>query len=158
MKMKPNAERMKAALAFVRGQPGAPMRAVIAHIQQLGREGQLLLSQSASAEIVSKEDTRAYKQARSVVERIIKDRHVRQAADLTLHPWDEKRKAYAEALEGAMFAAPDGVKYRAMTRLACEAWRAAGDESRARTISFLERNRLESPSTLTTHDEAPSLP
>lgn len=119
--MRSNAHRMEAATLFVHEQPGATMRMVIAH----------LLS------TLQQEKPSAYKQAAMIVERIIKDRHVRQAPDLSLHPWDAKRKTYAEALERAMFAAPNPTEYALMVPLACKAWRAAGDDNRARTLELL---------------------
>ena len=100
------------------------MRMVIAHLLSTLTEAQ-------------QEKPSAYKRAAMIVERIIKDRHVRQAPDLSLHPWDAKRKTYAEALERAMFAAPNPTEYALMVPLACKAWRAAGDENRARTLELL---------------------
>lgn len=122
--MKPNAERMTAALVFVQAQPGASMRMVIAHVLSTFSEER-------------REKPTAYKQASMVVERIIRDRHVRQAPDLSLYPWDEKRRAYAEAVQRALHAAPTPAEHATMKELACKAWRAAGDENRARILERL---------------------
>ena len=123
--MKPNAIRMQSAVDFVGQNPGTLMRPVIACVldtfaeMQRGRPG-------------------AYKQAQAVVERIVKDRHVRQEGD-RLFPWDVKRRTFAEALERAVFAAPTTELRVLVLPLATEAWRAAGDENRARMLETLER-------------------
>ena len=122
--LKPNAERMQQAVAFVIAHPGTSMRSVTFHVLESFAEDK-------------REKPTAYKQAASVVERIIKDRHVRQGPDLLLHPWDVKRKTYAEALERAAFAAPSRHERALVMEIACEAWRMAGDEARARTLKNL---------------------
>ena len=123
--MRANALKMEAAVAFVATHPGSGMAAVTAHL----------------LEGLSRDKPRVYKQAASVVERIIKDRLVRQDASLRLYPWDAKRKAYAEALERAAFAAPDPWRFRSTIALAADAWRHAGDENRARTLEQLRAER-----------------
>ena len=122
--IKPNAERMQRAVAFVAAHPGTSMRSVTFHVLESFDEDK-------------REKPTAYKQAASVVERIIKDRHVRQGPDLTLHPWDVKRKVYAEALERAANAAPTPRERAMMREILYEAWRLAGDEARARTLENL---------------------
>ena len=122
--LKPNAARMELAIAFVTAHPGTTMRSVTFHVLESFDESK-------------RERPTAYKQAASVVERIIKDRHVRQGPDLSLHPWDVKRRTYAEALERAAFAAPTGRERAHVMEIACEAWRLAGDEARARTLRNL---------------------
>lgn len=122
--LKPNAERMQLAVAFVTTHPGASMRSVTFHVLE-------------SFDEAKRERPTAYKQAAGVVERIIKDRHVRQGPDLSLHPWDAKRKAYAEALERAHSVAPTPRERSVMLEMVCEAWRRAGDEARARTLKNL---------------------
>ena len=122
--LKSNADRMQLAIAFVAENPGATMRTVIFHILNSFDESK-------------REKPTAYKQAAGVVERIIKDRHVRQGPNLTLHPWDTKRKAYAEALERALFAAPSERDRCAVFALVRDAWRAAGDEARVRVLDGL---------------------
>ena len=119
--LKPNAERMQLAVKFVTEHPGASMRSVTFHVLESFDEDK-------------REKPTAYKQAASVVERIIKDRHVRQGPDLSLHPWDAKRKTYAEALERAAFAAPTPRERAMVMEIACQAWCSAGDEARARTL------------------------
>lgn len=125
--MKAGAARMEAAVAFVSAHPGATSVAVTFHVL----EG-----------MAQRERPTAYKQAASVVERIIKDRHVRQDG-LQLFPWDVRRKAYAEALERAAFAAPDAARFAVTMELAMAAWKDAGDDNRARILSamtFTERS------------------
>lgn len=122
--LKPNAERMQCAIAFVTAHPGATMRSVIFHVL-------------ASFDESHREKPTAYKQAAGVVERIICDRHVRQGPDLSLHPWDVKKKTFAEALERAAFAAPSAVERISTMALACEAWRRAGDEARVRLLESM---------------------
>ena len=128
--LKPNAERMQRAIAFVTAHPGASMRSVTFHVLESFDESK-------------RESPTAYKQAASVVERIIKDRHVRQGPDLSLHPWDVKRRTYAEALECAAFAAPTRHERAHVMGMACEAWRLAGDEARARTLEGLSKEQPE---------------
>ena len=126
--MKAGAARMEAAVAFVSAHPGATSVAVTFHVL----EG-----------MAQRERPSAYKQAASVVERIIKDRHVRQDPSLRLFPWDARRKEYAEALERAAFAAPDAARFASTMTLAMEAWKDAGDDNRARILSsmtFTERS------------------
>lgn len=122
--MKPNAARMQLAVAFVIANPGTSMRSVTFHVLESFDESK-------------REKVTAYKQAASVVERIIKDRHVRQGPNLTLHPWDAKRKAYAEALERAANVAPTPREQARIREILYEAWRLAGDESRARMLQGL---------------------
>ena len=129
--MKPNAERMQLALAFVTAHPGATMRSVTFHVLE-------------SFDEAKREKPTAYKQAASVVERIVKDRHVRVGPNLTLHPWDAKRKAYAEALERAANAAPTPHERARMREILYEAWRLAGDDARARTLQNLHAQQVES--------------
>lgn len=134
--MKPNAIRMQSALEFVIANPGATMRTVIHHVLETTFDAD-------RRERACTDDARSsklYKQAASVVDRIIKDRHVRQDASLALFPWDAKRKAFAEAVERARHAALDPVDRAVLTEMTCNAWRAAGDENRARTIARLEQN------------------
>ena len=128
--LKPNAERMQLAIAFVTAHPGTSMRSVTFHVLESFDENK-------------REKPTAYKQAASVVERIIKDRHVRQGPDLSLHPWDAKRRTYAEALERAAFAAPTRHERARIMEIACEAWRLAGDEARARTLRNLPEEQRE---------------
>lgn len=124
--MRPNATRMEAALAFVAEHPGAPMARVVAHL----------------LEGLDRDKPTVYRQAASVVERIVRDRLVRQDGAQELHPWDEKRKAYAEALERAASLAPDVERAAATTKLAIAAWRDAGDENRARILERLQAVKL----------------
>ena len=121
--MKPNAARMQRAVDFVaaHASTGATMRSVIFHVLESFDEDK-------------REKPTAYKQAASVVERIIKDRHVRQDTNLSLHPWDAKRKAYAEALERAHTLAPTPREKAIMLEMACDAWRRAGDDARVRML------------------------
>lgn len=126
--IKPNATRMQAAVAFVAANPGSTTQAVVRA---------LLTPAAENSDEWSVREARSYKRAAAVVERVIKDRHVRQDAALRLHPWDERRRAYAEALERAANLAPDEARRRSTRALACAAWREAGDENRAR---LLERN------------------
>lgn len=128
--LKSNADRMQLAIAFVSANPGATMRTVIFHVLDSFDENK-------------REKPSAYKQAASVVERIIKDRHVRQGTNLALYPWDVKRKAYAEALERALFAAPTERDRCSIFALVRDAWRAAGDEARVRVLdSLLEKSSV----------------
>ena len=129
--MKPNAMRMQRAVDFVIANPGTSMRSVTFHVLETFDEDK-------------REKPTSYKQAASVVERIIKDRHVRQGPNLTLHPWDAKRKAYAEALERAVFAAPTSRERALIMEITCEAWRLAGDEARARMLQGLHERQPES--------------
>ena len=121
--MKPNAIRMQAAVDFVGRNPGTPMRPVIGCVLDTFAEMQ-------------RDRPGAYKQAQAVVERIVKDRHVRQDSD-RLFPWDAKRRAFAEALERAAFAAPTPEQRAVVLPLATEAWRAAGDANRARMLETI---------------------
>ena len=150
--MKPNAERMQLALAFVAAHPGTTMRSVTFHVLESFDEDK-------------REKPTAYKQAASVVERIIKDRHVRVGRDLSLHPWDMKRKAYAEALERAANAAPTPRERAMMREILYEAWRLAGDEARARTLQNLHSNEhpvhgrgAAASEALVSENEAPDVP
>ena len=128
--LKPNAERMQLAVAFVTEHPGTSMRSVTFHVL-------------ASFDEDKREKPTAYKQAASVVERIVKDRHVRVGPNLSLHPWDAKRKAYAEALERATNAAPTPREFVRIKEILYEAWRLAGDEARARTLQNLHDRQVE---------------
>jgi hypothetical protein len=132
--MKPNAQRMQVALACVEAHPGTPVRGVVAHVLDT-------LSMSEAAAPSEAKALRRYKGAASVVERLIKNRHVCQRPDGTLWPWDAKRKAYAEALERAWFAAPGPAEHATLAPLVAQAWRAAGDENRARTLELLDRGK-----------------
>ena len=120
--MTTRAGRMQAAVSFIASNPGATAAAVTAHL--IGGE---------------EVKPSAYKTAATVVDRIIRDRLVRQDALRRLHPWDAKRKAFAEALERAAFAAPDARRYASTIALAAAAWREAGDENRARVLEGLQR-------------------
>lgn len=120
---------MQAVVDFVERYPGTTMRGAIMHVLETMPEMQ-------------RARPGAYKQAAAAVERVIKDRHVRQEGD-RLHPWDPKRRAFAEALERAASVAPDPAHKVSTRQLACAAWREAGDENRAR---ILERNALEKAS------------
>lgn len=123
--MRPYATRMQESVAYIAANPnGVPMARVIAHLLA----------------IAPSEKKYAYKQAAMVVERVIRDRLVRQDGNL-LYPWDEKAKAYAEALERAMYAAPDEEDRKNMLTLAIRAWRRAGDENRANILERTERAR-----------------
>ena len=122
--MKPNAQRMQLAVEFVTMHPGASMRSVTFHVLESFDEDK-------------RERPTSYKQASSVVERIIKDRHVRQGPNASLYPWDAKRKAYAEALERAANVAPTARERDRVREMVYEAWRLAGDEGRARTLKNL---------------------
>ena len=112
---------MAAAVAYVTAHPGTTMGGVVGHL----------------LEGLPRDKPTVYKQAASVVERIIRDRLVRQDAALRLHPWDTKRKTFAEALERAAFAAPDAEHWSLILALAMEAWRLAGDENRVRILGGL---------------------
>lgn len=133
--MKP-AARMQAVVDFVTTNPGSPAIAVIAHVK-----GTLASATAARDAMVTRGDDRrekrVFKQAASAVERAIKTRLVRQDGTLKLHPWDAKRKAYAEALATAAFAAPDEESKALMLDLAAAAWRRAGDENAARILERL---------------------
>lgn len=122
--LKPNAARMQRAVDFVTTYPGATMRSVIFHVLESFDEDK-------------REKPTAYKQAAAVVERIVKDRHVRQDSNLSLHPWDAKRKAYAEALERAHTLAPTPREKTIMLEMVCDAWRRAGDDHRVRMLMGL---------------------
>ena len=113
---------MQLAVAFVEAHPGATSRAVTLRLLE-------------DLDDLARERPTAYKQAASVVDRVIRDRLVRQDSDLRLHPWNVKRKAYAEALERAAFVAPDRAHFLATLDLARAAWRDAGDENRARILA-----------------------
>lgn len=128
--MRPNAARMQAVVAFVTAHPGLTMAAATAHLL----EGEQRTKPSV------------YKQAASVVERVIRDRLVRQDQNLRLHPWNPKWKAYAEALERAAFAAPNEARYSSTMALAIEAWRDAGDANRAQMLTRLSAERRASES------------
>ena len=128
--MKPNAERMQLAVAFVTEHPGTTMRSVTFHVLESFDEDK-------------RAKPTAYKQAASVVDRIVKDRHVRVGPNLTLHPWDMKRKAYAEALERAANAAPTPRERAIIREILYEAWRLAGDYARARTLQILHAQQAE---------------
>ena len=83
---------------------------------------------------------RLYKKAAGVVDRIVRDRLVRHDATPPKHwlyAWDVKQKAYAETLERALFAAPDLARRAEVQPLAVAAWRAAGDDARARSLDVL---------------------
>lgn len=138
MALKPNAQRMQDAVAFVTENPGITMRSVILHV--LGTFDETKREKAASDNAAS---SRLYKQAASVVERIIKDRHVCQrhipGPAVALFPWDAKLKAHAENLERARHSAPSIQEKELLTRMTCQAWRAAGDENRALTIELLEK-------------------
>ena len=127
MALKPNALRMQAAVDYVAANPGATMVATTAHVLETMEQ---------------KSRPSAWKQAASVVDRVIKDRLVLQAGSQRLFPWDAKRKTYAEALERAAFAAPDQQRFRSTMALAIAAWRHAGDENRARTLEGLAAERM----------------
>ena len=134
--MKPNAARMQRAVDYVTAHPGATMRSVIFHVLESFDEDK-------------REKPTAYKQAASVVERIIKDRHVRQDSSSGLRPWDPKRKAYAEALERAHTLAPTPEEKAVMFDMLCDAWRRAGDEGRVSMLKTLYAGRgpaFEAPS------------
>lgn len=128
--MKPNAVRMQLAVDFVTSRPGVTMRSVIFHVLESFPEDK-------------REKPTAYKQAAAVVERIIKDRHVRQGPDLSLFPWDPKRKAYAEALERALHVAPTPREATRIREMVYEAWRLAGDEARVRMLQGLHARQAE---------------
>lgn len=123
--MKSNAYRMQAAVAFVAEHPGSTAAAVTAHL--LG-----------GAEHIK---AGSYKQAASVVDRIVRDRLVRQDSALRLLPWNPKEKAYADALERAAFLAPDDSRFTMMITIAIDAWRRAGDDNRARILERLDAER-----------------
>lgn len=133
MTLKANAQRMRDAVTFVSANPGTTMRAVILHVLST-----FDAAKREKAETDSAAGSRLYKQAASVVERIIKDRHVCQGSNQSLHPWDPKRKAYAEALERAKNAAPEGPDRVLLTEMTYRAWLAAGDENRVRTLQLLD--------------------
>lgn len=130
--MRSNSVRMEAAVKFVTEHPGTTKTAIIAHLLA----GHVVDTDSAPKEI-QRTESRAYKGTACVVERIIKDRYVRQDASLRLYPWDEKRKVFAELLERAAFAAPDAERKRNTLGTASNAWRYAGDENRARILTQL---------------------
>lgn len=113
--------RMAEAIAFVASRPGMTMATVTGYV--LGK--------------LANDKPRAYKQAAMVVERIIRDRRVRQDSAGRLYPWNEKLRAYAEALERAANLAPDLERRRSTTALAAAAWVEAGDENRARILTNL---------------------
>ena len=131
---------MQVAVAFVEANPGASSSSVIAHVLDCLQGACPRSGPKSAAEVFFRppEDERRrlrrYKQAAGVVERIICKRLVRQDAALRLHPWDEKRRAYAEALERAAILAPDDARRRSTLTLAIEAWRDAGDENRAQAL------------------------
>ena len=132
--LKPNAARMQLAVDFVtaHASTGVTMRSTIFHVLESFGEDK-------------REKPTAYKQAAGVVERIIKDRHVRQGPDLSLYPWDEKRKAYAEALERAHTLAPTPREKAIMFEMVLDAWRRAGDEGRVRMLMGLHGRSSENP-------------
>ena len=121
---------MQAAIDFVTKNPGATSRIVIVH---------LLEAELATFEVTidEKRRSRLFKKSAGVVDRIIRDRHVRRDAALRLYPWDTKLRGFAEALERAAFAAPDDRSYRSILNLACNAWRVAGDANRAQVLEGL---------------------
>lgn len=133
------AARMDAAVAFIQANPGATMRMVIVHLLAFAPLSLRLgnVETPSSDHLASRQEKSAYRQAASVVDRIVRDRLVRQSADLRLYPWDSKRKAFADALERALYAAPDDAHQREVLSLAARAWREAGDENRARTLELL---------------------
>ena len=145
--MRSNATRMEIAVAFVLKNPGASMSMVAWHV--LGR----IIPDPSSLD--EKRRQRYFKQARAVVERVIARGLVRHDDDGNLHPWDEKRKAYAEALERAMFAAPDVASKHVVHALAVAAWRAAGDENAARILEHL-RDSPVLPSVVTSERKSES--
>ena len=132
--MRANATQMQAAVDYVTAHPGVPRRVLIGHL--FDAEAQLI---AALVSPLKDEERRKrlYKRVATVVDRILRDRLVRQDPALRLFPWDVRRKTYAEALERALFAAPDAHLFKATLELACTAWRGAGDEDRARTLSLL---------------------
>ena len=142
--MNGNAVRMQLAVDFVAETPGVHRRALIQHLFNLEHE-------ALTVNIDEKRRGRLYKKAAGVVDRVLRDRLVRQDDGLRLYPWDERRKAYAEALERAAFAAPDPGRFERTLSLACEAWRDAGDFERARSLQQSPR-----PSFGTSSDRAPA--
>ena len=113
---------MQAAVAFVKDHPGATVAAVVGHLLEGLEDKQQPLKATV------------YKQAAGVVDRVIRDRLVRQDNAGRLFPWDERWKVFAEALERAVFAAPDEMRFLATQPLAAGAWRNAGDDNRARIL------------------------
>ena len=137
--MRANATQMQAAVDYVSAHPGVPRRVLIGHLF----ENETRLIEALSSPLKDDERRkRLFKRVASVVDRVLRDRLVRQDAALRLFPWDMKRKAFAEALERAAFAAPDRTRFESTLALACEAWRHAGDEARALTLSRLETTKL----------------
>lgn len=126
--MKSNAVKMQAAVDFVTANPGLSYRVLMAHLFETE------IAQRAIA-LDEERRGRVYKKAAGVVDRVLRDRLVRQDAALCLHPWDAKEKAFAEALERAAFAAPDPERFSSTLALACAAWRKAGDPRRAMTLA-----------------------
>lgn len=129
--MKANAVKMHAAVDFVAAHPGLDRRVLIRHLLDADLAAMTIT-------IDEKRRGRLYKKAAGVVDRILRDRLVRQDEAQRLFPWDVKRKAYAEALERAAFAAPDPERFDSTLALACEAWCEAGDKARARSLRNLE--------------------
>ena len=129
--MRAGAKRMEAAVALVATNPGLSARELALRLLESPEPG------GAGSPKADALETRRYKQASAIVERVIKDRHVRLDDALRLHPWDPKLRAYAEALERARNAAPDDEQRVAMTELAAAAWIAAGDANRARILRRL---------------------
>lgn len=135
---------MQAAVAFVAENPGVLAARVTAHLLETSpkaAELRTLALPGIPARDMLK--TSAYKQAASVVDRIIRDRLVRQDVSLRLHPWDANAP-YAEALERAALVAPDPVRFSSTMSLAIAAWREAGDENRARILERLVLERSKS--------------
>lgn len=123
---------MQAAVDYVTTHPGVPRRVLIGHLF----DGEAKLVAALIAPIADeRRRKRLYKKAAQVVDRVLRDRLVRQDEALRLYPWDNKRKAYAEALERAAFAAPDQGRFESTLTLACEAWKDAGDDGRAETLT-----------------------
>lgn len=132
--MRANATQMQVAVSYVAAHPGVPRKVLIGHLFEVEAK---LVAALASPLRDEERRKRLYKRVATVVDRILRDRLVRQDAALRLFPWDEKRKLFAEALERALFAAPDAHLFKTTLDLVCIAWRAAGDESRARTLCLL---------------------
>jgi hypothetical protein len=110
---------MQEAVAFVTEHPGVSPSVVVRHFAPPDA------------------DPREWQRARGAVERVIRDRLVCQTPDQRLFPWDAQRKAFADLLERAYHAAPTpGARYEVFA-LATRAWRAAGDENRARVLEGL---------------------
>ena len=152
--MKPNSLRMNAAIKFVTEHPGTTKTDVITHLMSGN-----IVDTDSSAKKIQRTESRAYKGAASVVERIIKDRLVRQDATLWLYPWDEKRKVFAELLERAAFVAPDDGRKVSTLEAAANAWGYAGDDNRSRILNKIASDILTSKCEKTpfVDDQAPRL-